>query len=434
MLRDAARDAMLVVGGRIGFVALWFLATLLIYRGLGSDAAGLSQAGLFAVTIACIKIASGCIVDPGDVALMRHAPGLMRSDPEAAYRLFRSAFWLRGVGTVAVVAVLLVFAPIFSRDVLGHPEATSLIRYVGAAIVGDMLIRSVMVVMQAAERFVAFVLVEGLMQVLRFGSIMLLWLLGAINVELVLACYAAASFAAVLVGVAWLPRGLFASARFDRADMVQLLHFLKWMMPAMMLAAFNERVDVLLVYGFSGSDAAGRYGAMLTLALVPDLVAGCLISLLQPRIARMREEGTYAARLHQFQWISLPAAAVTFVLAVSLAKPVIALLLGETYAESSGIFLWLLAGTLFWLAVAPLPMTMVAVHAPARIALVTLGQSAYVVLIGLLLLPSYGPIGMAFGIFVMRVGVAAVLHVTALRLAHTTDGEAALRQPRPHAP
>ncbi len=98
MDRAAARDAALVVGGRIGFVALWFLAVLLVYRGLGSDAAGLSQAGLFAVAIATVKIASGCIVDPGDVALMRRAPELLRRDPEAAYSLFRAAFLLRGGG------------------------------------------------------------------------------------------------------------------------------------------------------------------------------------------------------------------------------------------------------------------------------------------------------------------------------------------------
>jgi len=434
MQREAARDAVLVVGGRIGFVALWFLAVLLVYRGLGSDAAGLSQAGLFAVAIATVKIASGCIVDPSDVALMRRAPELLRRDPEAAYRLFRAAFLLRGGGTLAVVATLLILAPVLSRDVLGNPEATALVRYVGAAIIGEMLIRSVMVVLQASERFPALVLLEGLMQVLRFGSIVLLWLLDAIQVEHVLACYAAASFLAVLVGMAWLmPRRMFASARFDAADMRQLMHFLKWMLPAMMLAAVNERLDILLVYGFSGSDAAGRYGAMLTLALVPDLVAGSLSSLLQPRIARMREEGTYAVRLRQFLWISLPGTGITFLLALLLAHPVIALMLGPTYAEGSVIFLWLLGGTLFWLAVTPLPMTMVAVHAPSRIALVTAGQSVIVLSAGLLLLPSGGPLGMAIGIFAMRIAVAAALYVMAQRLALHGGDELHLRTPRPHA-
>jgi O-antigen/teichoic acid export membrane protein len=434
-LREA-RDALLVIGGRIGFVALWFLATLLVYRGLGSDAAGLAQAGLFALAIACIKIASGCLLDPGDVALMQHAPRLMHSDPDAAYHLFRAAFWLRGGGTLAIVVTLLVFAHFFSREVLGHPEAAPLIRYVAVAIVGDILLRSVMVVLQASERFVAFVLLEGLMQVLRFGSILLLWLLGTIEVELVLACYAAASLLAAAVGVVWLmPRRLFASARFDPADMRQLLHFLKWMMPAMVLAAVNERLDLVLVYGVGGADAAGRYGAMLTLALVPDLVAGSLSSFLQPRMARMRATGTYDSSLRLFLWISLPTAIVGFLLALLLAHPVIALVLGGTYAESSDIFLWLLAGTLFWLAVTPLPLNMVAVHAPARIALVTLGQSVIIISIGsLLLLPLYGAVGMAASVCAMRFGVGTALYIMARRIAHSGEDGALRLQPGSHAP
>jgi O-antigen/teichoic acid export membrane protein len=160
-------------------------------------------------------------------------------------------------------------------------------------------------------------------------------------------------------------------------------------------------------------------------------VAGSLSTLLQPRIARMREEGTYSANVRRFLWICLPAAGIAFLLALLLAHAVIALVLGETYAAGSGIFLWLLGGTLFWLAVTPLPLTMVAVHAPARIAVLTLLQSAIVVLAGLLLLPSNGPIGMAVAVFTMRVGVAAVVYFVAQRL---TRDDIPLQQARPRAP
>lgn len=433
--KQAARDAILVVGGRIGFVVLWFVAVLVVYRSLGSDAAGLAQAGLFAVSIACVKIASGCVVDPSDLALMRRAPGLLRTDPAGAYALFRAAFWLRAVATLLVVGAMIVFATRFSRDILGHPEAAPLIRFVGAAIIGEMLVRSIMVVLQASERFVELVLLEGLMQCLRLAAILLLWALGIMQVELVLASHAAASFLTVLVGATLLlPRALFASARFHAADMRQLLHFLKWMMPAMVLAAFNERLDILMVYGLGGSEAAGRYGAMLTLAMVPDLIAGSLSSLLQPRIAQMREQGTYAANLRRFLQVSLPLTGVGFLLALLLAKPVITLVLGETYATGSTIFLWLLAGTLVWLAVAPLPLAMVAVHAPARTALVTVGQFVIVASLGLLLMPRYGLIGMAAAALAMRVGVALALYLMARRLSVPVGPSPVLRPVQSHAP
>ena len=424
-----ARDAIVVIGGRIGFVALWFVAVLLVYRGLGADAAGLAQAGLFAVAIACVKIASGCIVDPGDVALMRRAPTLLRHDPDAAYRLLRAAFALRLAATAPVAIALLAFAAGVGQQVIGGASVAPLMVFVVAAILADMLFRSVIVVLQAQERFLQLVLLEGLLQASRFIAILALWLTGGMTVERVLMSYAGVAFVAGLAGAALLlPRALFASVGVDRADLRDLLAFLKWMVPAMVLAAVNERLDILLVYTFNGADAAGRYGAMLTLALVPDLVAGSLASVVQPRIARMRSEGTYAAGLRLFLRFSLPGAAVCYLVALLLAAPVIPWVLGAGYAPGIPIFLWLLAGTLFWLAVTPLPMTMVAVHAPARIAMVTTGQSVVLLLGSVTLLPLFGPLGMAQAVCAMRICVALALLVLAHRMAGPSRDAIALPQ------
>lgn len=418
MRRQVARDALLLVGGRVGFVVLWFVAVLLVYRGLGADEAGLAQAGLFAVAIACVKIASGCIVDPGDVALMRRAPALLVSEPAAAYRLLRAAFLLRLAATGVVSGVMVAFAAALSQEVIGAASLAPVMGLVVAAILADMLFRSVMVVLQAQERFPALVLLEGFLQVCRLTAILLLWALDAMTVQRVLGAYMGVGFLAALGGgVVLLPRGIFASMAIALSDLRELFDFLKWMVPAMVLAALNERLDILLVYSFSGADSAGRYGAMLTLAMVPDLVAGSLHALVQPRVARMLSEGSFAGTLRLSLRFALPAVALAFVAALFLAPIVIPLVLGASYAPGVPILLWLLAGTLFWLAVTPLALPLVAVHAPARIAMVTIGQSAMIGLGGLILLPLFGPIGMAQAVCAMRVGVALVLLVMARRMA-----------------
>ena len=429
MNQRTARDAIIVIGGRIAFVALWFVAVLLVYRGLGGDERGLAQAGLFAVALACVKIASGCIVDPGDVALMRRAPALLHSDPGAAYRLLRAAFAIRLAATALVAAAMLIFAAGVGQRVIGGASVAPLIGYIVASIVADMLFRSVIVVLQAQERFLHLVLLEGFLQVSRFVAILALWATDAMTVERVLACYAGVALLAAIIGAAaLLPWSLFASAAIDRADLRDLFAFLKWMVPAMVLAAVNERLDILLVYSFSGADAAGRYGAMLTLALVPDLVAGSLASVVQPRIAAMRTNGTFASSLRMFLRFSLPGVALAFVGAVLLAGPVIPFVLGAGYAPGVPIFLWLLAGTLIWLAVTPLPLTMVAVHAPARIALITTGQSVVIALGSVTLLPLFGPLGMAQAVCAMRVCVALALLVMAHRIAGPSRGALPLPQ------
>jgi O-antigen/teichoic acid export membrane protein len=413
----ATRDALLVFGGRVAFVGLWYVAVLLVYKGLGADARGLEQAGLFAIAIAAVKIASGCLVEPVDLALMRRGPGLLETDPEAAWRLFRAAFWLR-LSSVLGLALLLLPAAAAAQLLLpGQPGLVGLVPFVVAAIIGDMLLRSVLVVLQAGHRFIPYVLVDGTVQTVRFGAILGLWAMGSMELGLILGCYAAAPFLAAAAGAALLPRGIFAAATTDRAAWLELFHFLKWMLPAMLLATFNERLDLLLVFGFAGAEAAGLYGAMLTLALAPDLLAGSLGSILQPRIVRMRDEGTYGTHLRRFLAVSVPACAALFVAALFLAEPVILRLLGPAYAAGAPVFLWLSAGTLAWLAITPLPASLVALLAPRRIAAITLAQSVIVLAGGLVLLPAFGPVGMAQTICGMRIAVALALLLVARRMA-----------------
>jgi len=413
-----ARHGLLVVVGRIGFVGLWFGALMLVYRGLGQDEAGLAQAGLFAVAIAIVKLASGCIVDPGDVALMRRAPGLLLSDRLAAYRLLWAAFALRlGASAIAGVALGMLAAVLSQIEVPG-PSIAPLMGWVVAAILTDMLFRSVMVVLQVQERFPALVLLEGALQVARLVAILVLWAGDLITVERVLAAYTGVALLAALAGgAALLPRGLVGAFAIRRVDVVDLAGALKWLVPGMLLGVLSDRLDVLLVYGFGDGADAGRYGAMVTLALIPDLVAGSLAAILQPRIARMREQGGYGAGLRLFLRISVPGVVLVYGAALLLAAPVIGLLLGPSYVPGVPVLLWLLAGTLFWLAVTPLPLAMVAVHAPKRIAIVALSQSALILLTGLPLFWLWGEVGMAQGVCIMRVGVAMLLFVMARRLA-----------------
>jgi O-antigen/teichoic acid export membrane protein len=415
--RRLAFDAALMTGGRIGFVALWFVGVALVYRGLGADAGGVAEAGLFAMSIAVIKVVSGCITDPVDLALMRRVPGLLHSEPEAAYRLLRAAFGLRAFCALLIAGVMYGFGPELAELLFHRSDAAPLLTAVAAGILGDMVLRAILIVLQAGQRFVAFVALEGALQVMRFAAVLVLWATETMSVEMAIGSYAAASAIAAAGGLLLLPRGLLSGIGAGWGEARELLHYLKWMMPGMMVAALNERFDLFLVNEWTGPEAAGLYGAMLTLALVPDLVSGCLSSVLQPRIVQMMQSGRFRAVLRMFLMIGVPVCICGMLVAVPLAAPVIGLVLGPAYLPGVPAFLWVLAGTMFWLAVAPLPLTLLAVAVPSRMFLMTLFQSAILLALGLVLLPLLGLVGMAQTVFVVRVAVALTALVAALRLA-----------------
>ncbi len=423
MTLRAARDGLLVVVGRIGFVALWFGAVLLVYRGLGEDEAGLAEAGVFAVAMAIIRVASGCIVDSGDVALMRRAPLLLRDDPPAAFRLLWAAFALR-LGAVGLAGGgLVVFAAVAAAGSVPTHSILPLMGWIAAAILADAIFRSVMVVLQAQERFPTLVLLEGCLQMARLAAILVLWSTDAITVPRVLAAYVGVAFLVGLGGAALLlPRGMTGAFALKRDDIAEMLNALKWLVPGMLVGVLSDRLDVMLVFAFGETEDAGRYGAMATLALMPDIVAGSLAALLQPRIAQMRIEGSYGAKLRLFLRYSLAGAALAYLAALVVAGPVIAMLLGSAYLPGAPTFLVLLAGTLFWLAVTPLPLAMVGVHAPRLIAMTALGQIGLIVVLGLPLFWLLGKLGMSIGVCTMRVAVAVSLFWMAQRLAQAANG------------
>ena len=421
--RRMAFDAALMTGGRIGFVALWFVGVALVYRGLGADAGGVAQAGLFAMCIAVIKVVSGCITDPIDLALMRRAPALLQDDPKAAYRLLHTAFGLRLSCAALVAGALYGFAPEIAVLLFHRAEAAPLLGVVAVAILGDTVFRATLIVLQAGERFVAFVALEGALQVMRFAGVLALWATGTMSVEMAIGCYAAAAVVASVGGLLLLPRAMLVRFHTGWHELRELLHYLKWMTPGMVLAALNERFDVFLVNAFSGVEAAGLYGAMLILALVPDLIAGCLSAVLQPRIMRLYHGGHYGVAVRKFLMIAVPVCVLGMLMAIPLAGPVIGLMLGPAYLPGVPAFLWILAGTLFWLVVTPLPLTLLAVAVPSRIVLVTLFQSTVLLVVGLLLVPSFGLVGMAQTVFAMRVAVALVVVVAGHRLAATRPAD-----------
>ena len=120
-----------------------------------------------------------------------------------------------------------------------------------------------------------------------------------------------------------LPRNLIWPFTLERNDVISVLHYVKWIVPAVGVAAFSERIDLYLVKYFQGPAAAGLFGAVLSLALIPDAISGFLATTLQPRIMRLHKDGKFLQFFAWFNWISLPLGLAAIILTMVLGEWVV---------------------------------------------------------------------------------------------------------------
>ena len=120
-----------VSAGRIALVGTWFLATILIGRVLG-----VIGFGFYVYCQTAIKIVTGCVGDPLDMAVMRQGPLLLKDNRPKALQLIRSAFWLRVlIGSLVLIAAV-VLPTLASRTLFNRPDFHQLAMLTAGGVLG----------------------------------------------------------------------------------------------------------------------------------------------------------------------------------------------------------------------------------------------------------------------------------------------------------
>jgi O-antigen/teichoic acid export membrane protein len=398
-----------VSGLRMASLGVWLVGLVVLYRWFGTVEGGLGEAGAFALALAMVKVVTSCVGDAVDLQTMREVPLAMRTDPARANRMWQAAVALRlGIG-LAAVAVLLLLAGWVAAVFLDDPGRVGLVRLAGLAIVAELAWRAAFSYLQAQQRFVPLVGLEAALQVLRLSLIALFLLSGAVTAEAALTGYAAASLAIVAASPLVLPAAAFRPWRVVRAELRTALSYMAWVFPALLLAAATERADLFMLAGLGGPEVAGLYGAILPIALAPDMVGAFLAAVVQPKVAEMRRQGRYRSHALAISALFVPIAALAAAAIALLRHDIVMLTVGPAYAEVADAFAILAAGALAWLALTPLSLSTVVLLYPRATLFLSVGQAAFVLAAGLPLVATLGAVGAATTIAAMRVATALVL-------------------------
>ena len=406
----------LVTAGRIGLLALWFVAITLFYRQLGHSPDGLAQAGVLAFALAAIKMFTIALGDPLDMDVVRRVPPILKKAPGEALVIWRTAQQLR---------ILLALALILLGALLARPIALSLLQdakwaptvFLAATAAGcELLYRGYLSDFQSREKFGRFLMLEAVLQATRICAIAFLWLTGRLGVTQFLLAYTLSTLA-VAIGAFVLSSGAQKQLqRFCARTGLETWRYVRWIAPAMILGAVIERLDLFMLTSLRGPVEAGLYGALIPLIMVPEVVIAFSVNALQPRIADLGSHGGLLGLWIGVSRVTVPLAIAGAAFVFFFAEEIILLTLGSGYIASAPALRILFIAVMIWFATVPVPMSYVVMVRPRASLGIVLVQTVFMVVTGWIAITRFGALGVAVSVLLTRSLTAMMICALAARL------------------
>ena len=387
-------------------LGLGFVASLLIARALGP-----ADFGTYAVLAASVGIV-GTLAEGGltEAAVLRVSSVWPASPPEAEQRA-RAFFWLRLAVSAAVVAVGLTVSRVVADGVLSGVDA-GLLRWALTGIVATAASGALSAVLQSTGRFGRMssltVINTGLTAALAavlalLGRLDLLNALIVLGIGTSLATFGAA---ALMLPAGW-HLGLPSRQRLQD-EAAQLFHTGRWLWLASLFAMLTANAEVLLLNRWAALPLVGAYALALNLASKADLVNQSLYTVLLPGITGLDVRTQPRAYL----WRGLvrgAAICLGLLVLVPLAQPLVVLLYGAEFGAAATFLQLLLGVAILDVLLTPFLLLPLAYRQARVLAAADAARAVALIVVGLLAIPSIGPIGAVAARFAARIAGACVV-------------------------
>jgi len=193
----------------------------------------------------------------------------------------------------------------------------------------------------------------------------------------------------------------------------ELLRTGRWLWLAGIFAMLAANLEVLVLNHLSTLSVVGAYALALNLATKAQVVNHSLYTVLLPNAAiiRGRREVT---RFVKHGMIRSGLVAVALLILIPLADPFITIVYGVEFAPAIDLFRLLLGVVIFDVLATPLLLLAMAYRRPRVLAAADAARATTIGVVAVLLMPSFGVLGMVIARLVSRL-VGAALVLVALR-------------------
>lgn len=376
-------------GARVIGQAAGLAVTVLAARELGPTAFGLYSFVVVGAVLLADLPGAGI-----DLSAVRVSARHWTRDPDRA----RGVLLASGAVKIAVAAALCGVTALAAETVarpLGHAALTDAARFAAVSAVGLALLEYGVAVLQARERFRAVFALSSASAVLKFAPVALLALAGALTLATASLAFAASAYASAVIALALARRAWGGRAAWRGGVLRELFDYSRWFVPATMLVALLNGLDVLAVTTLAGPTAAGVYSSARMLAIPLGLAGIAVGTVLLPRLGRLAAEEDVAPHVRAVQLRVIVLGALVATALVALAPVLLPVVYGGAYADAVLVFQILALAYTVEVTAWPALVALMVADRPdlvAKVCLAVLLASATGYAIAV---PPFGPVGAA---------------------------------------
>lgn len=406
-----ARAALLVGGAKVVGGASLLLLNIWVARHLAP-----SDYGVFAIAVTALLLMDGVVGAAVDAAVIR-VSGESRPGTTSAGGAGVVLKLLAGAGLMVLAGASLVVA--------GRVDVVPVALIIVAGGTGMLVLRSVQVDLQLAERFGWFGIADLTHTAFRVAGVLLALASGERTAAGPLMAYALAPWCAAAVFALATP-GIWRRRDSARLDVAAVGQVAVLTLTTTGVGTLVARLDLLLI-GVAGSpEEAGMFAIASTLALVPTWLGAYIAPAFTGRILPYCRAGLMQPFLWNVQRVLAIAAAAAVAAGVLIGPAAIALLLPPSYAPAARVVPVLLLAGAAGLVTFPLVLHTLLFLSPRTYVVMDLASLPIVVPLYVVAAREWGAIGVAWVTSAAALAKAAAAHMAASAAVRRAEAEPVL--------
>lgn len=402
LFSQTSKDTAVTMIGTGASALFGTIFTVLLARSLKPDSFGIYSSLVAAITI---------ITTLGDLGISSALVNFIPKMSNKRDKLVSASFYFQSA-IAAVLTLLFAAATFFHQSLI--PGSLSSHFIIAAALTGTYILNQYALgVLRAERKFVQSSWVMVIDSGIKLLLVSLLFFRSSLTINQVLLANSVSVIFATIYALRHEFKNL--SPIFPKMYLKKIFKFAKWIGIARAFSVTVARVDIILLNLLHSSFAAGIFAAASRVTLLFTLLVSALGSVVAPRFSSFTSKKDTLAYLKKLSLL-IGVVSLFMILTIFLARPIITIVFGSEYLDAIPVFQVLAIAMIpFLFSIATINPIIYTFNQPRFFAQITVLQVVILVVLDILLIPSFGAMAPSISIGVSNL---IVLILSSVKLAH----------------